>query len=568
MNTKQTEHNDICRKPDVGRILVDTGSASADWVRWCSRERRSPLAALDVGGRPEMAFVPDEVLVDDADPDLVRHLIDQFGAEILAPAEIPLPPNGLGPACDVNADLMPIPTRLRFRVPPPASTLAAELLRDTYGDSVSVTSEMAAGVLGLVAQLVSEGREIGINVVGTALELPLLAAKEADPGSYEGPDPFLWSAYTGRTHVTAAWQLIEAYRKLASTKPLVTVAVLDGGFWLNGRVPAFPGGQLGSDFGSFVFQLNLQDESLGAGGVNPNKCTGGYSCPWHGNGVASVAVAPVGNRLGSAGVGGTVARPVFFKSDFSLIQMLRCLQVCLAWGVDVLNMSFGIPTTELFFGTSSWNRTFQFAADNGLIMVASAGNEGQRLPEDSNRRPATRTPGTITVGWLDEKNEAHELSNFGSSVDIWAPGTNLWVMPDEINPKGYPFSGTSAAAPFISGVVAMMRAVNSSLNTFEAKQLLMSSGWRGTGKVTVGVDAFAAVLAAMGGKLPTDLAERNDTRETAAPLYPFGTNGALIPLGNLGEAAALSERTDIDWYRFRVNEFSEFTLQLRSYPLL
>jgi hypothetical protein len=570
MNTQNKEYPRGNGTSGVGGIRVDTGSGSADWARWCSRERRSMLAALDIGGQPQMAFVPDEVLVDtEDDPNLVRDLVERFGAEILKPPAIPFPPNGLGPAREVNAEAMPMPTHLRFRVPPLASAHGAAVFREAYGDSASVTSEMAAGVLGLVVQLASEGRSIGINVVGRAAQLSLLTVAEATAAP-QGADPFQWPAYAGRARVPMAWQLIEAYRKLASIKSLVTVAVLDGGFWLNGKTPAFPGGQPSSDFGTFVFQLNLLDESVGAGGANPNKCNGGYTCPWHGNAVASVAVAPVGNGLGSAGAGGTVARPVFFKSDLSVDQIFRCLQVCLAWGVDVLNMSFSKTSWELAFPTSSWNRAFQFAADNGLIMVAAAGNDSLNLPDDSNPRPATRTPGTITVGALDSNNDAASFSNFGSSVDIWAPGTNLTVMPDANNPNGSLQSGTSVAAPFVSGVVAMMRAVKPSLNTFEAKTLLTNSGWRGVGKVSVGVDAFAAVLAAMGGTLPPDLAERNDTRETAAPLYPFGPNGALVPLGDLGEkeAAALSQRADVDWYRFRVNEPSAFSLELKSYPLL
>ena len=512
-----------------------------------------------------MTFVPDEVLVGDGDRDLVRHLIDKFSGEVLIPLAIPPPPDGLGPMKGVNAAAMPMPTRLRFPVPPSASARGAALLRDAYGDSVSATSEMAAGVLGLVAELASEGRAIGLNVAGSAVTLPFFAAAEAGSAP-EGADPFTWAVYRGRARVPAAWQLIEAYRKLASIKPLVIVGVLDAGFWLNGRAPAFPAGQPASDFGTFVFQLNLLDESVGAGGASGAKCGDGYSCPWHGNGVASIATSPVGNGLGSAGVGGTVALPAFFKSDFSVSQVFRCLQVCLAWGVDILNMSFAKTSWEATFPTSSWNQAFQFAADNGLILVASAGNGSLDLPGDDNPRPATRTPGTITVGALDGNNNAADFSNFGSSVDIWAPGTNLYVAPDENNPGGSPASGTSVAAPFVSGVIAMMRAVKPSLNTFEAKQLLKDSGWNGTDRVTIGVDAFAAVLAAMGGKLPDDLSERNDTRETAAPLYPFGENGALVPIGS--GKAALSQRSDVDWYRFHVNELSTVTLDLRFYPLL
>ncbi len=550
-------------------IRVDEQSPSAEYTRWCARGRTTALAAVDAGGRPAMEFVENEILVDDSDSGLVQQLIDQFGAEIIPPLAIPAPPDGLGPAPGVDAASMPLPTRLRMPAPPAASERAGGLLRQTYGDSVSVTSPAAAGILGVVADFASEGRKIGLNVVGRAVAFPLVAAAEGAqaPG---GPDPFQWPTYAGKARVTSAWQLVEAYRKFRSLKPLVLVGCLDGGFWLNGKTPGIAPGQFASDFGTFAFQLNLLDESVGAGGGNPNKCGEGYTCPWHGNGVASVACASVGNGQGSAGVGGTVARPVMFKSELSVSQIFRCLQVCLAWGVDVLNMSFGKTSWELTFPTTSWNRSFQFAADNGLILVASAGNSTLNLPDDDNVRPATRTPGTITVGALDGNNSAAPYSNFGSSIDIWAPGDNLATAPDPDNPNGSPQSGTSMAAPFVSGIIAMMRAVKPSLNTFDAKQLLVNSGWRGEGKVNVGVDAFAAVLAAMGGQLPEDLAEPNNTPQTAAPLHPFGPGGVLVPLGQLGEndLGALSRRNDVDWYRLPVAEFSTVTLDLSFFPLL
>jgi subtilisin family serine protease len=553
----------------VTSIPVNARSASADWARYCNRQRHVPIAALEVAGRPAMAFVPNEVLVDDTEPDLVQHLVDRFGAQIVPAPALPEPPNGLGPARGVRPELMPMPTRLRFEVPPTAGARATELLREAYDHSASVTSEMAAGTLGLVAELSSTGRGIGMNTVGQSLVLPLLSAAEG-VGEPQGPDPFQWPAYAGRAHVTAAWQLVEAYRKLASVKPLVMVGVLDGGFWLDGRTPGFPAGQPGSDFGNSAMQLNLLDEGVGAGGPNPNKCEAGFPCSWHGNGVASVAVAPVGNWLGIAGTGGSVARPVFFRTELSVSQILRCLQVCLAWGVDILNMSFSKTSWEVVFPTSSWDRSFQFAADNGLILVAAAGNDSLNLPGDNNPRPATRTPGTITVGALDGNYNAAGFSNYGASVDVWAPGVDLSVAPDPDNPDGSLASGTSVAAPFVAGIVAMMRAVKPSLNTFEANQILKNTGWKGVDRVTIGVNALAAVLAAMGGKLPADLAERNDTPQTAAPLYPFGPAGALVPLGNLGDKgiAALSQNSDADWYRFNVTDYSAFTLDMQWYRLL
>jgi hypothetical protein len=551
-----------------GHIPVDTASPSAEWTTWCARQRQSQLAALDVDGRREMAFVVDEVLIDDADTELVRMLVEKHGAELLAPTPIPRPPDGLGARQGADLRAMPTLARLRFRAPP-APGRGAALLHDAFGARASVTSAMGAAVLGLVTELAAAGHPIGVNAVADGMALSLLGATEESAAPF-GADPFAWPAYAGRARVPQAWQLVEAFRKLASIKPLVTVGVLDGGFWLNGKLPGFPPSQAGSDFGPAVFQLNLLDESVGAGGASPNKCSTGYSCPWHGNAVAGVATARIGNSVGSAGVGGSVAMPAMFKSELTISQVVQCLHVCLAWGIDILNMSFTMDYWEPAFPTSGWNKQFQFAADNGLIMVAAAGNDGARLPDDSNVRPATRTPGTITVGWLDVDDRAHANSNFGSSVDVWAPGTGIPVPPDPNNPLGSTASGTSMAAPFVSGVIAMMKAVHPALDTFQAKQLLASSGWPGTDRVNVGIDAYAAVLAAMGGRLPADLDEANDSPASAAPLYPLGPNGALVPLGHLGEpgTAALSARTDVDWYRFHLNEFSNLSLALSFYPLL
>jgi subtilisin family serine protease len=88
-------------------------------------------------------------------------------------------------------------------------------------------------------------------------------------------------------------------------------------------------------------------------------------------------------------------------------------------------------------------------------------------------------------------------------------------MPDGEWAQGGASSGTSMAAPLVSGVAAMMRAVDPMLNHDGIRQLLMQTGWAGTGRVTRGLDAHAAVLAAMGGRL-TEWTEPNDTRATAA----------------------------------------------------
>jgi hypothetical protein len=541
--------------------VISTSVPVAEWARWRRRDLANPIAALRVGSAVPTGFVPDHVLVDRSDKDLVHLLIREHGAEIILAGPLPPRPNGLGPRKGVDPTAMPVSVRLRLRNPPPVSLRGHDALKAHVHGLITTSSEVDARLIALVAEHAADQRHIGLDAMGVSDTLPLLTS--TDPFA----NPFNTSAFTGRANICAAWQLVEAFRQIKPLKSPVLVAILDGGFWLNGQVPGVSPLERASDFGSFVLQLNLLDEGVGAGGASPTKCGGTYSCDWHGNGTASTATAPVGNGFGAAGVGGTVARPVLMKTDTSISQIVRGVNVCLDWGVDVLNMSFHISMPEIVFPTKLWNATFGFAANNGLIMVASAGNDGVSLPDDENIKPATRTPGTITVGWLDTGDNANASSNFGSSVDIWAPGDNIPVMPDPANFGGSKQSGTSLSAPIVSGVAAMIRAVNPSVDNDQVKHLITDNGWKGNGRVSVGLDAFAAVLAAMGGRLPPDESLPNNTPQTASPMRLISP-GRFVPYDVGRNAAFLSGGGDEDWYKFRVDEFSQMDVQVNLYPLV
>lgn len=546
-------------------VIVDEDGVLARWADWQARAKQVSVAAIANEHETPMMFVSNEVLVDAEEQDLVAELVG-MGAAIVP--QLPLQPPPYGIERHELTGEFPMPVLLKFAEPPRVER-ATDMLTDLYRrhdagrGAVTVTSEGAARVASLVARLVAEGRHIGLNTLGNSDAMPLATAEEAG-----GSNPFDWTSFSGRSRIVHAWQLVESVRAVSSVEPVVWIAILDGGFWLDGAgVPMEANGQP-SDFGGGVPQINLLDEAgAKAGGTNPNKCSGGTSCPWHGNQVASAAVAAVNNRAGAAGSGGTVGRPVFFRSRISEHQVYRCLQYCTAWGIDVLNMSFTMKRSEFFFSVlegNTWDKAFNFAVANGVILVAAAGNGDQKLP-DYNVRPATRTPGVITVGALDESDNAISSSNYGSSISVWAPGTHIPVAPDGANLNGSQQSGTSMAAPIVAGVAAMMRAVNPSLDSIAVRQILVETGWPGTGRVSRGLDAQAAVLGALGGTLPNDYSEPNNTPATAAELLPTGPGGSLQPIFG---GFATSSRVDPDYYKFRVTNFSTVTITLQWYQLL
>lgn len=565
------------------RVHIDENCLLARWADWQAHALERPIAAFGAPGYRPMMFVADEILVSPEDQDLIEELVKRHKAIVIPSGPPPLPPADLVRRSRVNIETMPpLPLRLHFpespRIRDGSSRLQnlATKSEKQHGD-VTITSEKAASLAALVAEHAVRGRPIGLNFVGSPHALPLYSATEGrrEKPQRGGSDPFQWSVFSSETRIVQAWQLIESYRQVNLGGPTVLIGILDSGFWLDevGR-PIKPNGQIESDFGNSVLQVNLLDENAPAGGASGNKCHGTYKCPWHGNAVASAAAAKVNNSSGAAGAGGTVAQPVFFKTDLSFWQIYRCLQICVSWGVDVLNMSFDwtLETNIIFWSHEplGWDRWFQFASDNGLVVVAAAGNDGRELP-DFPVLPATRTPGVITVGALNMTLDMHgdfqdwrnarSDSNYGSSVSVWAPGTLIPVAPDAGSPNGSEQSGTSLAAPIVAGVAAMMRFVNPSLDSNRIRQILSETGWKGTGHVGAGLDAYAAVLAAMDNRLP-DFHQPNDSPSTALDLFP-------LEGGSLGPGfASLSHGGDQDWWRFRTDVFAEVDISIEWYDRL
>ena len=125
------------------------------------------------------------------------------------------------------------------------------------------------------------------------------------------------------------------------------------------------------------------------------------------------------------------------------------------WAVDkgarVINMSLGSTRPEW---PVSWDRAFKYAEDHDVVVVAAAGNRAGGMNQVG--APAT-IPGVLTVAGIDREGKASvDSSTEGISIGVAAPAEPLvGGLPD----GGYAdWSGTSGAAPLVSGVAAMIRA--------------------------------------------------------------------------------------------------------------
>ena len=112
----------------------------------------------------------------------------------------------------------------------------------------------------------------------------------------------------------------------------------------------------------------------------------------------------------------------------------------------VLNLSIGGDVNDEF------DRAVQAVIDDGVTVVAAAGNEGELACGVS---PA-RLPAAITVAATDANDFSPDWSNWGSCVDVFAPGEDIVSLGIASTTATVTDSGTSMAAPFAAGLAALL----------------------------------------------------------------------------------------------------------------
>lgn len=266
-----------------------------------------------------------------------------------------------------------------------------------------------------------------------------------------------------------------------------------------------------TDPGDWVTQQEYDDPS------SPfYQCaTGPQDSTWHGTQVAGIVGATANNGIGIAGV-----------SWYGKILPVRVLGKCGGTTsdiVDAMRWAAGIPVTGVpnnptpakiinlsLGGTGPCGDTFQQAIDDviaqGASVVVAAGNDGLSTSQDV---PANCT-GVIAVGATDDTAHRAWYSDDGTDVTLSAPGSNILTTTNTGTtvPAADTYatnSGTSLAAPQVSGVISLMLTENPALTPAQIAQQLAGTA-RGPGTATAGpcstappgagiVDAGAAVAA-------------------------------------------------------------------------
>jgi subtilisin family serine protease len=178
----------------------------------------------------------------------------------------------------------------------------------------------------------------------------------------------------------------------------------------------------------------------------------------HGTHVSGIIAAATNNRIGVAGVswGARIlpVKPMDANGSGTLCDIVAAVLYVASQQPEVLNMSIGAPGPC----PAALQEALDLAYQAGVTSVAAAGNGGAGFNLPSN--PAN-CDHTIGVAATDPNDKAASFSNYGSYVDVSAPGVN--ILSTVIEPKARKhtyaaLSGTSMASPMVAGLAALVAA--------------------------------------------------------------------------------------------------------------
>lgn len=238
----------------------------------------------------------------------------------------------------------------------------------------------------------------------------------------------------------------------------VKIAVIDSG--VDGSVRELQGAVAGgTDFS-------------GSGGANGQTPIGDDSA--HGTLVASLLVGR-GTGAGTGVIGvAPDAQVLSISVGFGAQatdaddQIAKAVRWAVDHGAKVINMSLTRNTLDW---PQSWDSAFLYAMKKNVVVVAAAGNRGSGTDEVG--APATM-PGVLAVAGVDQsQNASFDASSQGITIGVAAPSEGLVG----VGPGGQYllWSGTSGAAPLVSGIAALVIAAHPGISADDVIQRIVST---------------------------------------------------------------------------------------------
>lgn len=255
----------------------------------------------------------------------------------------------------------------------------------------------------------------------------------------------------------------------------VTIAIVDNAvstvhedlqanIWVNSG--EIPNNFIDDDLNGYTDDYMGYDVSDGDSDPNPPGTSNSSSPFTHGTHCAGIASASTDNGVGIAALGfNTSIIPVKCAPDNSategneLPNAYDGVYYAIQAGADIISMSWG-GTGSTITGQS----LISAANSMGIVLIAAAGNADSDVPH----YPAAY-PEVISVGATNSMDMRTWFSNYGTTVDVMAPGANMFsTLSGNGNEYGVK-SGTSMACPLVAGLAALVLTENPLFTPDEVK---------------------------------------------------------------------------------------------------
>ncbi len=309
---------------------------------------------------------------------------------------------------------------------------------------------------------------------GVVYAEPVLVTRRYGSVFQEEPDDpqYAQQSYLELVHLPEAWDLVKAED---ASEPVVIAIVDTGGDWDHEDLQAnvwtnedeISDNGLDDDDNGFIDDVHGVNFNNGDDTDNdptPDPTLLGET--GHGTAVAGTASAVTDNGVGVAGAAwnAKLMHVNVFCTEEEFCDPFEGILYAASNGADIINTSWGG-----FSGGEELrmiSQALDLATDMGALVVAAAGNEFSN--NDLQPSYPDGHPRVLSVGATErDSRQLAEFSNFGRSVDIYAPGVkiNTTLPNDEYANNECPpdddecflVSGTSFSSPLVSGIAALVK---------------------------------------------------------------------------------------------------------------
>ncbi|MGZ3796544.1 MAG: S8 family serine peptidase [Pseudobdellovibrionaceae bacterium] len=257
----------------------------------------------------------------------------------------------------------------------------------------------------------------------------------------------------------------------------------------------------------------------------------------HGTMTSGVIAALSNNNLGVAGMAWRIRLLPIQISDqadgaSTYSDVAECIQYASDHGAKVVNLSYDYAYTSALVNDAALS-----LRNTGGLLVVAAGNGGSDISAWG------ASPNMMVVGATDSTDALASFSNYGTPVDLVAPGVDIYTT---VPGNSYnSFSGTSFSTPIVSGTAALIYSLKSHFTPAEVENFILSTT-QNLGRIDAGSAVRKAAAATTASIFLDNLAPGvSDSMHTLTGKWCTSNL-----LGSYGMASLVSCGSGWDTYRF------------------